>query len=171
LPARGDTAVIYGIAAVGFYDWMLALHLLSAFTVAAALVLYSVLVVSGRRSAASLEHARLLFRIAPIATPLIAAGTVLVLIFGVILAIDSDQFQIWDGWVIAGIVLWGLLGAIGQRTGAYYTGVQELAERDGGASEQQVIARLRAPTGAVLHLATLAVFVLILLDMLFKPGA
>ena len=161
----------YAIAAVGFYDWMLALHLLSAFSVAAALVLYGVLVFSGRRSSASLEHARLLFRIAPVATPLIAAGTVLVLIFGVILAIDSDQFEIWDGWVIAGIVLWGLLGAVGRRTGAYYTEVQELAERDGGAAEQEVIARLRAPTGAVLHFATLVVFVLIVLDMLFKPGA
>jgi hypothetical protein len=44
---------------------------------------------------------------------------VLVLILGVILAIDSDQFEIWNGWIIAGIVLWALLGAIGQRTGAY----------------------------------------------------
>jgi len=34
-----------------------------------------------------------------------------------------------------------------------------------------VLTRLRAPTGAVLHLVTVGVFVLILLDMLFKPGA
>jgi len=154
---------------VGFYDWMLALHLLSAFSVAAALVLYSVLVFSGRRSSATLNDARLLFRVAPLATPLITAGTVLVLIFGVILAVDSDTFEIWNGWIIAGIVLWGILGAVGQRSGAYYTAVQKLAERDGDASEQEVMASLRAPTGAVLHLATLVVFVLILLDMLFKP--
>jgi uncharacterized membrane protein len=154
---------------VRFYDWMLALHLLSAFSIAAALVLYTVLVVYGRRASASLEQVRLLFRIAPVATPLIAGGSVLALIFGVILAIDSNQFEIWDGWVIAGIVLWAILGGVGQRTGAYYTGVQRLAEE--GGSEQEVLARLRAPTGAVLHLATLGVFVLILLDMLFKPGA
>ena len=153
-----------------FYDWMLALHLLSAFSVAAALVLYSVLVVSGRRTSATLADARLLFRVAPVATPLIAAGTVLVLIFGIILAIDSNRFEIWNGWIIAGIVLWAILGAVGQRTGAYYTDVQKLAEREGDASEQQVLALLRAPTGAVLHLATIGVFVLILLDMLFKPG-
>jgi uncharacterized membrane protein len=156
---------------VDFYDWMLALHLLSAFAVAAALVFYSVLVVSGRRSSATLTDARLLFRIAPVATPLIAGGTVLVLIFGIILAIDSNRFEIWNGWIIAGIVLWAILGAVGQRTGAYYTDVQKLAEREGDASEQQVLALLRAPTGAVLHLATIGVFVLILLDMLFKPGA
>jgi hypothetical protein len=163
--------VIYGTQRVSFYDWMLALHLLSAFAVASALVLYTILVVTGRRSSASLERARLLFRVAPIATPLIAAGSVLVLIFGVILAVDSHQFEIWDGWVIAGIVLWAILGAVGQRSGAYYTGIQELAERDGAASEQEVLARLRAPTGAALHVATLVVFVLILLDMIFKPGA
>jgi len=156
---------------VNFYDWMLALHLLSAFSVAAALVLYSVLVVSGRRSSATLADARLLFRVAPVATPLIAAGTVLVLVFGIILAIDSNRFEIWNGWIVAGIVLWAILAAVGQRTGAYYTGVQKLAEREGDASEQEVLALLRAPTGAVLHLATVGVFVLILLDMLFKPGA
>ncbi len=154
---------------MNFYDWMLALHLLAAFAVAAALVLYSVLVVSGRRRSATLERARLLFRVAPVATPLIAAGSVLVLIFGVILALKSDRFEIWNGWIIAGIVLWALLGAVGQRTGAYYTAVQELAE-GGDASEQEVMARLRAPTGALLHLATLTVFVLLVLDMIFKPG-
>jgi hypothetical protein len=162
--------MVYGSAAVNFYDWMLALHLLAAFSVASALVLYSVLVVSGRRNA-TLEHARMLFRVAPIATPLIAAGSVLVLIFGVILAIDGgpQDFKIWNAWVIIGIVLWALLAAVGQRTGAYYTAVQERAESDG--AEQEVIARLQAPTGALLHLATLAVFVLLVLDMIFKPWA
>jgi uncharacterized membrane protein len=153
-----------------FYAWMLSLHLIAAFSVAAALVLYSVLVVSGRRSA-TLEQTRLLFRVAPVATPLIAAGSVLVLILGVILAIDSDQFEIWNAWVIIGIVLWALLGAIGQRTGAYYTAVQQLAEGGGDGAEHEVIAQLRAPTGALLHLATLVVFVLLLLDMIFKPWA
>jgi uncharacterized membrane protein len=164
--------MVYGNAAVNFYDWMLALHLLAALSVAAALVLYSVLVVSGRRNA-TLEHARMLFRVAPIATPLIAAGSVLVLIFGVILAINGgpEDFKIWNAWVIIGIVLWALLGAIGQRTGAYYTAVQQLAEGGGDSAEQEVLARLRAATGAMLHLATLGVFVLLLLDMIFKPWA
>jgi hypothetical protein len=155
---------------VSFYDWMLALHVLAAFAIASAFVLYSALVVVGRR-AASLDETRLLFRVAPVATPLVGAGTLLVLILGVILAIDSDQFEIWDAWVIIGIVLWAVLGGIGQRTGAYYTAVQERAEAGGAGAEQEVIARLRAPTGALLHLGTLLVFVLILLDMIFKPWA
>ena len=152
-----------------FYDWMLALHLLSAFAVAAALTLYSVLVVIGRRPSATLERARMLFRIAPVATPLIAGGSVLVLIFGVVLALKSDRFEIWNAWIIIGLVLWAVMGGVGQRTGAYYTGIQTLAESGGEASEQEVVARLRAPTGAVLHFATVLVFVLLVLDMIFKP--
>jgi hypothetical protein len=155
---------------VDFYDWMLALHLLAAFAIASALVLYSVLVVSGRRMG-TLDQTRQLFRVAPVGTPLIAGGSVLALILGVILAIDSDQFEIWNGWVIAGIVLWAMLGAIGGRTGAYYTSLQKLAAAGGEGAEQQVIARLQARTGALLHLGTLLVFVLIVLDMVFKPGA
>jgi hypothetical protein len=155
---------------VDFYDWMLALHLLAAFSVASAFVLYTVLVVVGRR-AQSVEQTRLLFRVAPVATPLIAAGSVLVLVFGVILAIDGgpNDFEIWNAWVIIGIVLWALMGAIGQRTGAYYTAVKELAESGGETSHGEVMARLRAPTGALLHLVTLVVFVLLVLDMIFKP--
>jgi hypothetical protein len=34
-----------------------------------------------------------------------------------------------------------------------------------------VFARLRAPTGARLHYANVAVFILLVLDMIFKPGA
>lgn len=147
---------------------MLAFHLLSAFAVASALVLFSVMVVNGRRST-TLEQTRTLFRVAPIGTALITAGIGLVLIFGVILALDSDAFDLWDGWVIAGIVLWAAFAAVGQRAGKYYTDVQKLAEQDG--SESEVLARLRASTGAMLHLAAVALFVLILLDMIFKPGA
>jgi len=155
---------------VDFYDWMLSLHLLAAFAVASAFVLYSVQVVYGRRMS-TLEETRMLFRIAPIATPLIIGGTVLVLVLGIILAIDSDRYEIWNGWIIAGIVLWAVMGAIGQRTGNYYTAVQQLAESGDDGAEQEVIARLRAPTGALLHFGTVAVFVLLLLDMIFKPGA
>ena len=155
---------------MGFYDWMLAFHLLAAFAVGAALVLYSVLVYSGRRMT-SLEQTGLLFRLAPYGTPLIAGGTVLVFILGVILAIDHEEYQLWDAWVLIGIVLWALLGGVGQRSGAYYTAVQEVAERGEPGAEAEVFARLRAPTGARLHVATVALFVLLVLDMVFKPWA
>ena len=148
---------------------MLALHLLSAFAVAASLVLFSVLVYSGRRMT-TLEQTRTLFRDAPVGTALISGGLVLVLVFGVFLAVDSNTFNIWDPWIIVAIVLAIAFGGVGQRSGAYYTDVQKLAESPDG-SEAEVLARLRAPTGAMLHLATVVLFLLILLDMIFKPGA
>jgi hypothetical protein len=147
---------------------MLAFHLLSAFAIAAALVLFSVMVYRGRRMT-TIEETRLLFRVGPLGGVLIAAGIGLTLVFGVILAVHSNTFNIWDGWVIAGIVLWAAFAAVGQRTGKYYTDVQKLVEKDG--TEAEALALLRAPTGALLHLATVGLFVLILLDMIFKPGA
>jgi hypothetical protein len=152
---------------VSFYSWMLALHLLAAFAAASALVLFSVLVFSGRRMT-SLEETRLLFRVGAIGGPLVGAGMGLALVFGIILALKSSEFEIWNGWIIAGFVLWALAGAAGARTGTYYTSVQKLADQG---NEAEVLARLRAPTGALLHFATLALFVLLLLDMVFKPGA
>ena len=155
---------------MSFTDWMLGLHLISAFAVAAALVLFSILVYSGRRMT-TLEQTRTLFRVAPVGGLLITAGTGLVLLFGVILAVHSNRFNIWDGWVIAAIILFAAFGGVGQRSGAYYTEVQKLAEEQGGGNEAEVLARLKASTGATLHFATLALFVLILLDMIYKPGA
>ena len=129
---------------MSFYDWMLALHLLAAFSIAAALVLYSVLVVAGRRME-TLEQTRLLFRVAPVGGPLIGAGMGLTLLLGIVLAIDSDAFQLWDLWVIAAIVLWALFGEVGRRTGTYYTETQKLAE-NGGAGRRDRSARAAACT-------------------------
>jgi len=153
---------------VDFDSWMLAFHLLAAFSIASALVLFSVMVYSGRRMT-TLEETRMLFRIGPIGGILIGAGIGLVFLFGVILAFSDDRFDIWDGWIIAGIILWAAFAAVGQRTGKYYTDVQKLVEKEG--TEAEALALLRAPTGALLHLATVGLFVLILLDMIFKPGA
>jgi uncharacterized membrane protein len=155
---------------VDFYDWALAFHLLAAVSVAAALVLYSVLVIVGRRME-TLEQTRLLFRVAPVGGPLIGAGMVVVLVLGIVLAIDSDDFAVWDAWVIAAIVLWAVFAELGRRTGVYYTATQKLAESGDAGIESEVLGRLRATTGARLHSATVAVFVLLLLDMIFKPGA
>jgi hypothetical protein len=155
---------------VDFYDWVLVLHLLAAFSIASALVLYSVLVVAGRRMD-TLEQTRLLFRVAPVGGPLIGAGMGLTLLLGITLAIDSDAFQVWDLWVIIAIVLWAFFAEVGRRTGTYYTETQKLAETGGEGAQAEVLARLRAPTGARLHYANVAIFLLLLLDMIFKPGA
>lgn len=155
---------------MSFYEWMLALHVLAAFSIAAALVLYGVMVISGRRMT-TLDETRLLFRIAPIGGPLIGVGMGLTLLLGIVLAIDSDDYEVWNGWIIAALIMWALAGWIGDRSGKYYTEVQKIAESGAADAEADVIARLRAPTGALLYGGTVALFLLLLLDMIFKPGA
>jgi len=155
---------------VGFYDWMLALHVLAAFSVAAALVLFGVLVVSGRRMT-TLDETRLLFRVGTVGGPLIGVGMGLTLLVGIVLAIDHEDYQLWDAWVIAAFVLWALMGWAGDRSGKYYTATQKIAESGEPNAESEVFARLRAATGPQTYLLTVALFVLIALDMIFKPGA
>ena len=152
---------------MGFYDWMLALHVLSAATMGAALVLFTMLVLSSRRLR-SIAEADVNFRLGGIGGILIGIGSVAALILGIVLAIDSESYHPWDGWVIAAIVLWAILGAVGSRSGRYYTETQRIAEEGRG---DEALTRLQAPTGPTLVLVSDAIFVLILLDMLFKPGA
>ncbi len=154
--------------AVGFYDWMLALHVLAAFAMAAGLVFYTVLVVTGLR-ATTLDDARTLFRVSPIGGPVIGAGSLLALVLGIVLAIDSDDYHVWDPWVIAAIVLWGVIGFLGQRSGAHYIAIQKLA--DEGGEEAEVIRRLHEPKGRLLQFSAVALFLVLLLDLVFKPGA
>jgi len=152
---------------VGFFDWMLALHVLSAASMGVALVLFTMLVLTGRRLR-SIDEADVNFRLGMIGGIVIGIGSIAALILGIVLAIDSENYHPWDGWVIAAIVLWAILGAIGGRTGRYYTDTERIAQ-DGRGDE--ALARLRAPVGPTLVLVSDAVFVVILLDMLFKPGA
>src|SRR4051794_41912702 len=76
----------------------------------------------------TLEDTRYVFRLAPIGAPLIGAGSVLALLLGIWLAIKSPDYHVWDGWVIAALVLWLVFGAIGGRPGAAVTRVPEIAD-------------------------------------------
>ena len=106
-----------------FYDWLLALHVLAAFSLVAALVLYTVVIASSWNLTVPSDVARL-FRVSRVGDVAIAVGSIGTLVFGVWLAIDSDDYQVWDGWVIAALVLWALSMATGSRTGAAYNAVR-----------------------------------------------
>ena len=152
---------------MGFYDWMLSLHVLSAAAMGVALVLFTMLVLTSRRLR-SIEEADVNFRLGGIGGIVIGVGSVAALIFGIVLAIDSEDYHPWDGWVIAAIVLWAILGALGGRSGRYSTETERIAKEGRG---DEALARLQAPIGPTLVLVSDAIFVLILLDMVFKPGA
>jgi uncharacterized membrane protein len=159
---------------VSRYDWLLFLHVLSAFAVVAGMVIFSVAIATGWNRDRPAEVVQL-FRVSRIGDPLIGIGMGGVLVFGIWLAIDIDGYELWDGWIIAAFVLWLLLGAIGSREGKVYNAARDRArelERSGGDSPSpELRSLLRSRRGLWLHLASVVIVLLFLLDMIFKPGA
>jgi hypothetical protein len=130
------------------YEWLLFLHLLAAFLLVSGLVAYAVLVLSGGEAVSQ-----------SLGSPALAlwnAGGLGTLVFGVWLALDIDGYELWDGWIIAALVLWLIGSAAAERLGR--------PVREGRSVESIDGARVMV---GVMALATL----LLLLDMIFKPGA
>jgi hypothetical protein len=134
---------------MSLYDWLLFLHLLAAFLLVAGLVAYGVMAYG--RGEAVVSRA-----LAPAASALWNAGGLGVIVFGVWLALDVDGYELWDGWIIAAIVLWVIGSGAGGRLGAAIRDGRPVREIDGSRMLVTVMA-----------IATL----LLLLDMIFKPGA
>ena len=134
---------------MSLYEWLLFLHLLSAFLLVAGVVAYGV-VVYGRGEAVVSRT------LGPTAAALWNAGGLGVIVFGVWLALEVDGYELWDGWIIAAIVLWFIGSGAGGQLGAGMRGGKPLQAIDG--SRRLV---------AVMAISTL----LLLLDMIFKPWA
>jgi uncharacterized membrane protein len=158
---------------VQFSDWLLALHLLAAFALMAALVLFTAVMVANWGDGRP-QRASAYFRVAAIGGPLIGVGAGLTLLLGIWLAIDLDAYQPWDGWVIAAIVLWAIGGYAGSKVGAHYTSVQELVDRlaaGGDEPNAELAAKLSDRSIRILHAITVVAFTAVLVLMFFKPGA
>jgi uncharacterized membrane protein len=160
---------------VSFYDWLLFLHVASGFAIVAALVVFWIIAVVGRNVDRPSESLRL-FRIAKPANILVAVGTIGTLVFGIWLAIDSDAYQVWDGWVLLAIVLWAVAAGTGQRGGQTYAEGQKLAQQlaaGGSADEPSADLRtlLQNRRAMWLNIVSSAAVLAILVVMIYKPGA
>ena len=159
---------------MSFDAWVLALHVLSAFAYAAGLVLFWVLVVAVRKEDTPDGTIRLepVVKAGNAAVGIGAGGTI---VLGIWLAFSVGGYDIWDGWIIAAIVLWLVSAEIGRRTGAAYmegmTKAQQLQKDGQTGSSAELLALNRTDKGVVLHALASAVLVLILIDMIWKPGA
>lgn len=162
------------VASVGTYDWLLFLHVVSAFALVAALVLFTALVVATRRVDRP-SIALLFFRLVRPGSLLVAVGSLLTLVFGVWLAIYLDAYHPWDGWILAAIVLWVIATGAGQRAGVRFGEARALAERLGGSGDDAPSSELRAAIrdrqAVVLHAVTSVSTLVILVLMIWKPGA
>ena len=130
---------------MSLYEWLLFLHVLAAFVLVAGLAAYGALVLGAGGAAARRA-------LAPPAMALWGAGGIGVLVLGVWLALQVDEYALWDPWIIAAIVLWLVASAAGGRLSS------ELREDRPGSTRLLL---------AVMALATFA----LLVDMVFKPGA
>jgi uncharacterized membrane protein len=155
-------------------DWLRALHVLSAFSLVAGIVLFWALIVAVRRIDTPEGTLRLgpLAKVGNAATGIGMGGTI---VLGVWLAFSVGGYDIWDGWIIAALVLWFVGAELGRRTGAVYLESPKKAEELEAAGQTgpnaELLAVNRASKGLLLHFLSSVVVLLILVDMIWKPGA
>jgi hypothetical protein len=159
---------------VGFDDWLLALHLLSAFALVGAITMFSIgfVILRGTDSPARVLALRPTMDVGEI---VVGVGTVGTIVFGVWLAISLDDYQVWDLWVLLAIVGWAIATELGRRGGNamkdVYAQAEELQGRGVTGASPELGAAVRASRAPVLHWGATAVTLLILVDMIWKPGA
>ena len=131
-------------------DWIKALHLLSAFALVGAMGVLWLGYLALRANGGAAAGLGRLFKIGTVVVGIGLTGT---LVFGVWLSISLDGYEPWDGWVIAAFLLWLVAGGLGDRAGR--------RSREPGGAQQAL----------VLHTVSTLAIVLILIDMIWKPGA
>lgn len=133
------------------YDWLLFLHVLSAFAIVGSVVAFTVVILGARRGGEGVAALRLV----PLARRLWDVGGAGTLVLGIWLAIDLDGYGLFDGWVLGAIVLWAVAAYAGVRLG--------LDLREG-----ESVANGRA---SLLYWVMAAAVTALLVVMIYKPGA
>ncbi len=159
---------------MSFDDWLLAFHVLSAFAFVAGMTLFWVLIVAVRKTDTPDGTIRMapVSKVGTIATGIGAGGTI---VFGLWLAFSVGGYDIWDPWIIAALVLWAIAGDVGGRAGkAYMQGMNKATELEAAGysgPSDELLALNRTQRGVVLHAIASVALLLILIDMIWKPGA
>ena len=124
------------------YDTLLFLHLLAAFLLAVTVVTYTAVALGAPANGRTLFVADRCWDVGGLGT----------LVLGIWLALNLDQYDFWDGWILGAIALWFVATGLGQST-------------------QRRLAADATADIAVMHwLRTLTVLGLLVL-MVWKPGA
>ena len=159
---------------MSFDDWILALHVLSAFAYVAGMIVFWVLIVAVRKTDTPDGTIRMgpVVKVGNASVGIGAGGTI---VFGIWLAFSVGGYDIWDPWIIAALVLWVLAAGTGQRTGAEYmagmTKAQELEAAGQTGPSTELLAINRTQRGVLMHALSSLIVLLILIDMIWKPGA
>jgi hypothetical protein len=131
------------------YHALLFLHVLSAFFLAGAAVIYSAFVLGGPVNRTTRLIAEILWGVGGLGT----------LVFGIWLAFNRPQYEIYDGWVIAALILWVLATGSGAQASR---GVQPAGDDSALAIDGRT---------AFAHWMRIVWFTALLVVMVWKPGA
>lgn len=131
------------------YETLLFLHVLAAAALFGTIVAFSAVALGATVDRRSIAIANVLW----------GGALILTLILGLALAIDYDAYELWDGWVLAAIVLWLAAGGTGD---AAQRGLRDGGE--GGVLTMESRQRL-------MHWIRVAIVVALLVIMVWKPGA
>jgi hypothetical protein len=142
------------------YEWLLFLHVTFAFVTVASVVVYGVVLLGLREGPPAVG------RLSAVAFMLWNAGGLLVLVFGVWLALNVDRYGLFDGWIITAIVLWVIASAAGGRLGAGFREPASVGASEGGPRTAVIPAQ-----AGVLYAVMAGATLLLLIDMIWKPGA
>jgi hypothetical protein len=155
-------------------DWVFAFHLLTAATLVGGLFMSWILVVAVW-TAPDAEATLSLGRVAWVATGAIAVGLPGAIALGIWLALLRPQLHPWHGWAIAAIVLWAIAAmAIARATVEYAKSTRmarELVTSGQGGPSAELTALNRSLTGLLFRALASVAIVLIVIDMVYKPGA
>jgi uncharacterized membrane protein len=149
---------------------MLALHVLSAFAYVAGIVLFWALVVAVRK----IDTPEGTIRMEPIVkvgNAAVGIGAIGTIVLGIWLAFSVGSYAIWDGWIIAAIILWVIGGATGGRAGAEYQKPLERARELKSSGQAAQPGEFRSSSGELMLAISSLALLLILIDMIWKPGA
>jgi hypothetical protein len=138
-----------GYGPLSVYDWLLFLHVLAAFFLVITVVMFSAVALGAPADS----------RVLAVSNVLWAVGGLGTLVFGVWLAIYVKGYEVWDGWIIAALVLWAGATELGRRA---EVGIRPGA---GGAASAE-----RSKAVLMHWLRSLAVLALLVV-MIYKPGA
>jgi uncharacterized membrane protein len=131
------------------YDALLFLHVLSAFLLGGAIVVYTAFVLGGPVNRPTRTVAEIIWGVGGLGT----------LVFGVWLALNRPEYEIYDGWIIAALVLWVLATGSGAQASR---GVQPAGDDSAVAIDRRT---------AFAHWMRIVWFIALLVVMVWKPGA
>jgi hypothetical protein len=158
---------------LSFEDWIFALHLLMAATLVGSLVM-SWIVGAALYRVQTADATLALNRVSVVGTALTIVGLVGVIAFGIWLAILRDDIELWDGWVIGAIVLWTIATVALLRSFVEYARpiakARALIASGRTGPSPELTALNRTSTGLLLRALASAAVVLIVIDMIWKPG-